>query len=262
MLEYVSPLDGTTKILSMKDFFLKYSKDEFDAYVSPKGRLFPFLVYYNLVEPYKTNLRNNRVIYKAIEEFLRKSKDDQSVYKQILNLNQFSEEEILSDMMIMLFGGYDTTSHLISSVLYQLHKHPNILEKLHENLKSHGVLSLDPNEESKLKDIFEDCDYLNYVIKEGLRFDPPSPHTLPYFVKEDITICGVPISKGSIMRSYILFPHFNKDLWINPTEFIPERFDPESKFYKQSNPKSFVPFSFGIRNCAGQTLAKIEAKVE
>ena len=27
------------------------------------------------------------------------------------------------------------------------------------------------------------------------------------------------------------------------------------------HPKSFIPFTFGIRNCAGQTLAKLELRV-
>ena len=64
-----------------------------------------------------------------------------------------------------------------------------------------------------------------------------------------------------------IIPHHNNEEWHNPTEFIPERFDPESKYFfkpgtKESrDPKSYVPFTFGIRNCAGQTLAKLEAKV-
>ena len=130
-----------------------------------------------------------------------------------------------------------------------------------ESLKSSGIIDLDIEEGSKLKDIYENCDFLNYVIKEGFRFDPPAHGTLPYFAVEDVNICGVPISKGTIIRPAINFPHYNKNQWPNPTEFIPERFDPESEFYVKPNPKSFIPFSFGIRNCAGQTLAKLEARV-
>ena len=55
----------------------------------------------------------------------------------------------------------------------------------------------------------------------------------------------------------------------DPEEFIPERFDPENEYYFKPNsnkkeardPKSYIPFSFGIRNCAGQTLAKLESRV-
>ena len=64
-------------------------------------------------------------------------------------------------------------------------------------------------------------------------------------------------------------PHFNPKEWHSPTEFIPERFDPESEYFfrpnldkkEARNPNSYIPFSFGIRNCAGQTLAKLEFKV-
>ena len=67
----------------------------------------------------------------------------------------------------------------------------------------------------------------------------------------------------------LIIPHHNPNEWHNPTEFIPERFDPESEYFLRPNsdkkearsPNSYIPFSFGIRNCAGQTLAKLEFKV-
>lgn len=151
-------------------------------------------------------------------------------------------------MMIMLFGGYDTISHLISTVLYCLQNNSGQYTKLMESLKANGITDLDPESGPKLKDLYENSDYLNYVIREALRFDPPAQGTLPYYAVEDVTICGVPISKGTIVRPSINFPHYNKNQWPNPTEFIPERFDPESEFYVKPNPKSFIPFSFGIRN--------------
>ena len=64
-----------------------------------------------------------------------------------------------------------------------------------------------------------------------------------------------------------IYSHYNPEEWFNPTEFIPERFDPESVYFNKPNSKeirdvkSFIPFSYGIRNWAGQTLAKLEMKV-
>ena len=109
------------------------------------------------------------------------------------------------------------------------------------------------------------------MVKEGHRIDPPSNSTLAYYAKEDIEICGVKFSKGSLLEVNSLCNHYNSNEWQSPEKFIPERFDPESEHYykpkldsikKESrNPKSFIPFGFGIRNWAGQALARIESKI-
>ena len=39
-----------------------------------------------------------------------------------------------------------------------------------------------------LGDYFNNCDYLNYVVKEALRFDPPGPITLPYKAYETVDL--------------------------------------------------------------------------
>lgn len=66
------------------------------------------------------------------------------------------------------------------------------------------------------------------------------------------------------------YAQYSPLIWHEPRSFIPERFDPESKYFsmpstdgskKMRHPKSFSPFTFGMRNCAGQTLAKLKAKV-
>lgn len=59
--------------------------------------------------------------------------------------------------------------------------------------------------------------------------------------------------------------HHNKEEWIEPERFIPERFEPHSKYYlrpdgKPRNPFSFVPFSGGKRICLGKTFAEINFK--
>ena len=55
--------------------------------------------------------------------------------------------------------------------------------------------------------------------------------------------------------------HRNKDEWIEPEKFIPERFDPESKYFLTPNgqkrhPMSFAPFLGGKRICLGKTFAE------
>ena len=168
----------------------------------------------------------------------------------------------------MLFGGFDTTSHLLTSCLYQLMKNSEAMSKLKKSFIQHKITQIDKQDKNQLKDIYENWDYLNYVIKETLRIDGPATQALLYNFKKDTTICGVPFSKGQKIYPNVLYSHYNPKEWHEPRSFIPERFDPESKYFfkpdtdnQARHPKSFIPFGFGPRNCMGQSLAKLEAKV-
>ena len=102
-------------------------------------------------------------------------------------------------------------------------------------------------------------------MKEALRIDPPGINTA-YKVYEDIEICGVPIPAGFDIGISILTHHYDPCQWQEPNKFVPERFDPEDKYFltaegKTRDPLAYIPFSFGIRSCPGQALAKLEVKV-
>ena len=153
--------------------------------------------------------------------------------------------------------------------MYYLYKYPRVLKKLKDSLDKGGFSDIDILQDSFLKDMFEQCDYLNYVSKEGLRIDPPAFGSLFYYAKENIEIWGTPIDRGRIISINWMIAHYYSTEWYNPTEFLPERFDPESEyFFKPSKnlkePRSlhsYNPFSVGIRNWVGQILAKLELKV-
>lgn len=54
----------------------------------------------------------------------------------------------------------------------------------------------------------------------------------------------------------------NPNEWHEPERFIPERFDPESKYFKtpsgeDRNEFSFIPFHFGARKCLGYKFAEL-----
>jgi cytochrome P450 len=55
--------------------------------------------------------------------------------------------------------------------------------------------------------------------------------------------------------------HKNPAEWIDPDRYIPERFDPESKYAltpkgTKRHPMSFGPFLGGKRICLGKTFAE------
>ena len=57
----------------------------------------------------------------------------------------------------------------------------------------------------------------------------------------------------------------NRKYWIDPEKFIPERFDPESKYYLTPDGKrrptfAYNPFAGGHRMCTGKTFSEVFAK--
>ena len=279
---YIDPKTKIKESVSFKDLFLRTCKNEFEAFTSPVGKLFPTLAQNNLVEPFKTNSKNIAEFRRAITDFCEKSSDKNSIYNFLRNydtsnngaasdgksIKGIPKDHCVNDTLVLLFGGFDTTSHTVTSALYLLKRNPDKLDKLMNNLKDHKIDEIDTQTDTEAKDNLQSCDYLFHCIKEALRIDNAAGFSLYYEVKEDISICDIPIYKGDNMNINLIHPHFNSKQYHKPLEFIPERFDSNSEYFYQPgsdkvprDPKSYVPFTFGQRNCTGQTLAKLESRV-
>jgi cytochrome P450 len=190
------------------------------------------------------------------------------VYKKLLNAKQFTDDEVFYDINSFLFAGLDTTSHTIASCLYLLKKHPEKYDKLVEELKLAGITKDLSADTPNLRDTIENCEYLLFSVKETLRLDPPLPVSIYYIAKDNIEICNIPVPKGTWIQILFAMNHLDPNEWQQPKNFIPERFDASSEYFippnngkKQRHALSYIPFSHGARNCAGQALAYAETKV-
>jgi cytochrome P450 len=60
--------------------------------------------------------------------------------------------------------------------------------------------------------------------------------------------------------------HRRKDQWIEPEKYIPERFDPDSKYFltpsgQKRHHMAFGPFLGGKRICLGKTFVETISKI-
>ena len=92
------------------------------------------------------------------------------------------------DLNLFIFAGFDTTSRTINVTLYHLKKNPKVLEKLMNEIRKHKLDHTGEMSDLELRDALQNCDYLNYVVKESLRIDTPGPITLGYIAYEEVTI--------------------------------------------------------------------------
>ena len=163
------------------------------------------------------------------------------------NTNYNSDKERVSDILVMIFAGHDTTGYSLSWILLELAKKPHELRLLRNELRSH------PEEErSSLK-------ILRNVVKEGLRLQPVTPMQLRVVNKDiiyrrDEHSKGILIAKGRqvICSNFLLCR--NEKYFKDADDFVPSRWDDAS----DDAIAVVTPFSIGRRNCVGQSLAMVE----
>ncbi len=228
---------------------------------SIKYKLFPLLADHNIIEPFKTDKKNIDYLNQNLNEFVKQTKDSQSAFSKILQNGNLEVDELVNNIKIFLIGGTETSARTICCIVYFLSKYPKWYDNLIKDLIDWGALNIDGSLKSITKEIVNDWDYLNYVVKEAIRIDPPAVETIPYKALEDIEICGIPIPKDWKIELGILPRQYNPAEWKDPYSFIPERFDPAHPMFDKPNSEnksrdsiSYAPFSFGMRSCSSQDI--------
>ncbi|XP_042895120.1 cytochrome P450 4C1 [Parasteatoda tepidariorum] len=166
----------------------------------------------------------------------------------------FTEDDIQEEVDSFMFAGHDTTAVGSSWILYLLGLHPEIQEKVFEEICQE--CGEDPE-----KQLTEEClrklKYLECVIKETQRIYPPAPYIARH-LQEDVEINGLKIPKGSTCMLVIYMLHRNEEWFPDPEKFDPDRFLPENCLKR--HPFAYCPFSAGPRSCIGQKFAVLEEK--
>ena len=95
---------------------------------------------------------------------------------------------------------------------------------------------------------------------------PPVYYSSTVRMSEDVQLEKLKVRKGDIIGIFMSSLCNNKDEWIEPESFIPERFDATSKYFltpsgKRRNPYSFSPFLGGSRICIGKTFSEVISKL-
>ncbi|XP_055852081.1 probable cytochrome P450 304a1 [Episyrphus balteatus] len=97
--------------------------------------------------------------------------------------------------------------------------------------------------------------YTEATIREGLRMETLVPSDVPHQATQDTEFLGYQIKKGTIMVPSLYAYHYDKRVWNDPENFMPERFlDKNGKLSLKSDVS--LPFSAGKRVCPGETFAR------
>ena len=164
-----------------------------------------------------------------------------------------SREELLDEIFVLLIAGFATTSSAISWFIYFMSKYPKVQNKLKNELKTNGIIK---NTHLTI-DLLNRLTYVDCVLKELLRFAPIVNSARRTLTRDDV-IDGVRLKKGDSILIPIYNLHMDRRYWkLDPSEFIPERFDKDDQNH---HPFALLPFGGGHRQCIGQELARFELK--
>lgn len=169
-------------------------------------------------------------------------------------IDRFSDEDIINEFVTFFVGGMDTTGHLITIALYLLYRHPEYIGKLQKEIKEFYDQSTPVTYEA-----LNQMELMHAVLKESLRLYTPVPTIPSRLVIEDHELGNLKIKKGHSIRPAPLYNYLNPKYFEQPEKFIPERW--LGKKEQSLDSFVFIPFSAGARNCIGQHLAIIEAKI-
>ena len=103
-------------------------------------------------------------------------------------------------------------------------------------------------------------------FNESLRMQPPVYYSSSVRMSETVQCEKLKIRKGDLLMIMMHGLCNDKREWIDPERFIPERFDPQSRYFltpavKKRNPYSFSPFLGGSRICIGKTFIEVVSKL-
>jgi cytochrome P450 len=180
---------------------------------------------------------------KDFMSYMVKEKNDDGEY--------FSDQELAEHLAFLMFAAHDTTTSALSHLVMLLGQHPEIQNKVREELAGIGKDYLE----------YEDLDNLPYfeqAFYESLRLYP----SVSMMTRRTIRECemgGFRIPANTVLMLPPRFNHTMEQWWDEPKKFDPDRFGPERLEHKR-HPFMFHPFGGGAHKCIGMHFAVMNAK--
>lgn len=164
----------------------------------------------------------------------------------------FSFDELIDQVAMLFLAGHETSASSLAWSLYLIANSPDIQDRMVEEIN--GVLGTAELTYSDLREM----ELTRNVFREALRLYPPVGFFTRQTVKTEHMRNKVLSEKATIVIPPWLI-HRHRELWQNPDEFDPDRFQTESA--KESLKCAYLPFGMGPRVCMGAAFALQEANL-
>jgi cytochrome P450 len=207
--------------------------------------------------------RASSVISLALEAYFADNKENGIV--ESASLGKDFAALVSNHIRLFLFAGNDTTSATIVFALHLMSKNPEALRKLQEEHES--VFGANINQTADILThnpvLLNQCRYTLAFVKETLRLYPPAANMRQGTPEAKLTTLDGQVLPTEGLNIILVHQtiHMNSRIWVNPKEFIPERWlvEPGHELYPPNG--AFRPFDIGPRRCIGQELALMEIRI-
>ncbi|KAG6498306.1 flavonoid 3'-monooxygenase CYP75B137-like [Zingiber officinale] len=168
----------------------------------------------------------------------------------------FTMTNVKALLMDMVVGGTETTSNTVEWAMAEMLHKPEILRRAQAEVDA--VVGRDAVvEESHIGHL----PYLAAVIKETLRLHPALPLMVPHCPSATCVVGGYSVPAGARVFVNVWAIHRDPEVWEDPLEFRPERFENGGEAGKRGwdfsgNDFRYLPFGSGRRICAGVAMAE------
>ncbi|XP_014810062.1 PREDICTED: cytochrome P450 27C1 isoform X3 [Calidris pugnax] len=169
----------------------------------------------------------------------------------LLVSKELTLEEIYANMTEMLLAGVDTTSFTLSWATYLLAKHPEVQQRVYEEI----VNKLGKDQVPLAHDVPK-LPLIRAVLKETLRLYPVLPGN-GRVTQKDLIVGGYLIPKGTQLALCHYTTSYSEENFSMANEFRPERWLRKGNLDRVDNFGS-IPFGYGIRSCIGKRVAELE----
>ncbi|AOX00265.1 cytochrome P450 [Moorena producens PAL-8-15-08-1] len=167
----------------------------------------------------------------------------------------FSDSLIENQCLLQLWASHYEISGLVSSLIYQLGRFPQVLDQLRSEQAT--IVGEPTNLNTFLSEQLKQMVFLEAVIKETLRTLPPSS-TANRRLTKSVVLDGMLYAKGCTIIAEPRLAHIMPEHFHQPELFEPERFLPpqnEGRMYE------FIPFGGGVHACLGAQMAMTITKI-
>ncbi|XP_059437427.1 abscisic acid 8'-hydroxylase 2-like [Corylus avellana] len=197
-----------------------------------------------LMETFKDIMKRRRSGKESPQDFLQSMIQRDSYHPN----EKLDDTEITDNLLTLIVAGQTTTAAAMMWSVKFLDENKEAQDMLREE-----QLSIFRNKPEGALVTLEDLNKMSYgskVVKETLRMS----NVLLWFPRvalNNCTIEGFEIKKGWHVNIDATCIHYDPELFKDPMQFNPSRFDEMQK------PYSHIPFGSGARTCLGMNMAKV-----
>jgi cytochrome P450 len=198
----------------------------------------------------------------AFEEIIKEAKrNPASGANDMLHVFLKLGINVPDDQLAMYLGnihaaGVFSAGTAVVNTLYFLARHQEAEKKLHSQLND--AIRNNPDDVLGLNG----CRYLDQVVQESLRIQPP----VPFFFRNVVKTRSTQLGKYTLPPNTVVYVvaqgvHRSARYWKDPDRFDPERWENGPVPVDALEHDIYLPFGRGPRICSGATLAMLCIKV-